>query len=113
MKRVLALVFVLMLAAGVLAAEKNYQTGKLVDADLQLYTHKAAKPRHENTLAVQVGDMVYFGQCEQKKNSDRCRPADWIVGDPIDVRFEKSFMYVKKARGGEIKTQVVKRERAH
>jgi hypothetical protein len=112
MKRTLALLSILLMTAGVVLADRTYQTGKLVDAETQLYTKKEKKLNHENTLAVQVGDLIYFGACEQKKNSDKCTPADWIVGDPIDVRFDRDFMFLKKAKGGEIKTRVVKKQRA-
>jgi hypothetical protein len=112
MKRTLALLSILMMTAGVALAEKSYQTGKLVDTESQMYTKKDKKINHENTLEVQVGDLIYFGQCEQKKNSDKCKPADWIVGDPVDVRFDKDLMFLKKAKGGEIKTHIVKKQRA-
>ncbi len=113
MKRTLALLSILLITAGVVLADRAYQTGKLVDAESQLYTKQEKKVNHENTLAVQVGDLIYFGQCEQKKHSDKCKPADWIIGDPIDVLFDKDFMYLRKAKGGEIKTRVVKKQRAN
>ena len=112
MRKTLALLAIVLFTAGVTLAAKNYQTGKLVDADSQLYTKSSSTIHHENTLAVQIGDLIYFGQCDQKKNSDHCRPADWIIGDPVQVRFEKDFMYLEKAKGGEVKTRIVKRERA-
>jgi len=116
MKRILVLLSILLVTSSVVLAEKDYQTGKLVDTGSQLYSNPNPKKdknlHHENTLAVQVGDLIYTGQCEQKKNSDKCKPADWIIGDPIDVRIDKDTMYLKKAKGGEIKTRIVKRERA-
>ena len=117
MKRTLALFSLLLITAGFALADKEYQTGKLVDTASQLYSNPNPKKdknlHHENTLSVQVGDLIYTGQCEQKKNSDKCKPADWIIGDPIQVRIDKDTMYVKKDKGGEIKTRIVKKQRAN
>ncbi|HEY2467498.1 MAG TPA: hypothetical protein VGI45_06615 [Terracidiphilus sp.] len=92
------------------AADKVYQTGKLLDVDSQPYTKEVpvnggsmSVLRHENSLAIQVGDIVYIGQCEEKRHFSSCRPGNWIVGDAINVRFEKDNMYLQKAGGGEVK----------
>lgn len=112
----------LILAAAVVcsAADKVYQTGKLVDVDSQPYTKEIPSNggsmsvlRHENDLAVQLGDVIYVGQCEEKRHFSSCRPGNWIVGDPIDVRIDKDSMYLKKADGGEVKTKIVKRARVN
>jgi hypothetical protein len=115
------IVVALMFTATVLcfAADKVYQTGKLLDVDSQLYTKEVPMNggsmgvlRHENSLAVQVGDIIYIGQCEEKRHFSSCRPGNWIIGDAINVRFENDSMYLQKPGGGEVKTKVVKRTRA-
>ncbi len=109
----------LMAALTCSASDKTYQTGKLLDVDSQPYTKEVPMNggsmsvlRHENSLAVQVGDIIYIGQCEEKRHFSSCRPGNWIVGDAINVRMDKDSMYLQKAGGGEVKTKIVKRTRA-
>jgi hypothetical protein len=107
-------------AVGCLAADRVYQTGRLLDVGSQPYTRDIpinggtmSVLRHENDLSVQVGDVIYVGQCEEKKHFSSCRPGNWIVGDAIDVRIDAGSMYLKKPDGGEVKTRIVKRMRAN
>lgn len=104
------------------AADKQYQTGKFLDVTSEGYSKLVSNPsngssvsvrRHENDLSVQIGDIVYVGQCEESKHWSSCRPGNWIVGDPIEFRIDKENMYLKKPTGGEVKTKIVKRIRAN
>ena len=109
--------FWLMLATVVpcMAADHVYQKGKYLDVDSQAYQKLVGDTsvlRHENDLSVQIDDIVYVGQCEEKRHFSSCRPGAWIVGDMIDVRIDKDSMYLKKPDGGELKTRIVKRVRA-
>jgi hypothetical protein len=118
------LVLWLMMATAVtcLAADRVYQKGKYLDVDSQAYQKIVSNPsnggsisvlRHENDLSVQIGDLIYVGQCEEKRHFSSCRPGAWIVGDMIDVRIDGGSMYIKKPDGGELKTRIVKRIRAN
>jgi hypothetical protein len=107
----------LMLATAVicLAADKVYQKGKYLDVNSQAYQKLVGDTsvmRHENDLSVQIGDLIYIGQCEEKRHFSSCRPGAWVIGDLIDVRIDKDSMYLKKPDGGELKTRIVKRVRA-
>jgi hypothetical protein len=98
------------------AADKVYQKGKYLDVDSQAYQKVVGDTsvlRHENDLSIQIDDVIYVGQCEEKRHFSSCRPGTWIVGDLIDVRIDKDHMYLKKADGGEVKTQIVKRVRVN
>jgi hypothetical protein len=112
------LILVLALATAVvgLAADKVYQKGKYLDVNSQAYQKLVGDTsvlRHENDLSVQIDDLIYIGQCEEKRHFSSCRPGTWIIGDLIDVRIEKDYMYLKKPDGGELKTRIVKRVRAN
>ena len=117
-------IFGLMLATAALcsAADKSYEKGKYLDVDSQAYQKIISNPsnggsmsvlRHENDMSIQIDDVIYVGQCEEKKHFSSCRPGTWIVGDMIDVRIDKDHMYLKKPDGGEVKTQIVKRVRVN
>jgi hypothetical protein len=99
-----------------LAADKVYQKGKYLDVDSQAYQKLAGDTsvlRHENNLSVQLDDVIYVGQCEEKRHFSSCRPGTWVIGDMIDVRIDKDYMYLKKPDGNELKTRIVKRIRAN
>ena len=104
------------------AADKGYQKGKYLDVDSQAYQKIISNPgnggpmsvlRHENDMSIQIDDVIYVGQCEEKKYFSSCRPGTWIVGDMIDVRIDKDHMYLRKPDGGEVKTLIVKRVRVN
>lgn len=117
-------VIVLMLATAAVcpAADKVYQKGKYLDVNSQAYQKIVSNPsnggsvsvlRHENDMSVQIDDVIYVGECEEKRHFSSCRPGTWIVGDMIDVRIDKDNMYLRKPDGGEVKTQIVKRVRVN
>ena len=115
-KLVFGLLAILSLASASLVAEKVYQKGKYLDVDSQAYQKLVGSTsvlRHENDLSVQIADIIYVGQCEEKKHFSSCRPGTWIIGDIIDVRIDKDSMYLRKPDGGEVKTRIVKRVRAN
>lgn len=104
------------------AADKSYQKGKYLDVNSQAYQKIISDPsnggsmsvlRHENDMSIQIGGVIYVGQCEEKKHFSSCKPGTWIVGDMIDVRIDKDNMYLRKPDGGEVKTQIVKRVRVN
>ena len=122
MRRLIFALSMLATASVGLAADKVYQKGKYLDVNSQEYQKIISNPsnggsmsvlRHENDMSIQIDDLIYVGQCEEKKHFSDCRPGTWIVGDMIDVRIDKNSMYLRKPDGGEVKTQIVKRIRAN
>lgn len=120
--RKFALWLMLTTAVTCLAADKVYQKGKYLDVNSQAYQRVVSNPssgssisvlRHENDLSVQIEDLIYVGQCEEKAHFSSCRPGTWIIGDMIDVRIDKDNMYLRRPDGGEVKTRIVKRVRVN
>ena len=113
--RRLILVLALVAAAGsAFAADKVYQKGKYLDVNSEAYQKLVGDTsvlRHENDLSIQLDGIVYVGQCEEKRHFSSCRPGAWVIGDMIDVRIDKDYMYLRKSDGGELKTRIVKRVR--
>jgi hypothetical protein len=115
MRRLILALTLLATAALGLAADKVYQKGKYLDVDSQAYQKLVGDNsvlRHENDLSLQIDDIIYVGQCEEKRYFSSCRPGTWVIGDMIDVRIDKDYMYLRKPDGGELKTRIVKRVRA-
>jgi hypothetical protein len=113
--RKLILGLTLLTAVSCSAADKEYQKSRYLDVSSQAYQKiigNSSVLRHENDMSVHIGDLIYVGQCEEKRHFSSCRPGTWIIGDMIDVRIEKDHMYLRKPDGGEVKTIIVKRVRA-
>jgi len=60
-------------------------------------------------ITVQDGDMVYVGEYTPAFFG---KPGDWVIGDPISVRFDKNNMILQKPNGKELKSKIRKRIRA-
>ena len=116
--RTLAFALLIVLAPSCFAAAKYYQAAKFVGADTQAYTKivplnsygmTVSKHRHEDELSFQLGDVIYVGRCDERDS--KCRPANWIVGDVVQIRLDKGHLYVQLSGGKELKTEVIERRR--
>jgi hypothetical protein len=116
----------LLLALPALAKEstpKEYQQGKLLNieekdtvqstyvtqkqGDRTVSTPVEDKQKHY-FISVQAGDMVYVGEYTPAFFG---KPGDWVIGDPIQVRFDGNKMILQKPNGKELKTKIQKRIR--
>jgi hypothetical protein len=92
---------------------RAYTTGRLLDLTVQpvdrgtaIIGNMAAPIRGLSyTFRIQVGDLVYFAQYAAGALSDR---PNWIVNDPIDLRFEKDKMFLKRPDGKEVEVWLAK-----
>lgn len=113
MKRLrLFAVHVLVLSALSLQAgqKPDYQTGKLVDLRRYSTGSGAARAQGSFCLAVEVGDMSYLVEHEPYWRGSY-EPTDLVVGDSIEVKITGNHMYIKKPKGGDMKTSITRRER--
>lgn len=128
MIRRLSLIALLLLLAAPAAAKnqapKEYQQGKLLnieEKDTVQTTYVTQKQGNETVtrpvedkqkhyfITVQVADMVYVGEYTPAFFG---KPGDWIIGDPIQVRFDGNKMILQKPNGKELKSKIQKRIRA-
>jgi hypothetical protein len=105
---VLSLVF----AVNVLHAGETvrYETGKLIDLRREDTGAGAARAQGSFCLAIEVGDMTYLVRHEAAWRWSY-EPTDFIVGDPVEVKIKGNDMYLKKAKSGDLKTYITRRER--
>lgn len=61
-------------------------------------------------ISVQVGDLIYVGRYAPAFSFSKV--PGWIIGDPIQVRFNKNKMILQRPGGKELKTSIEKRYRA-
>lgn len=103
----------------------SYEQGKLLDiqekkdkttsytttkkSDGSTVTTPTTTEEKHYFITVQAGDLVYVGEYTPMFFG---KPGDWIVGDPIEVRFDNSHMILRKPNGKELKAKIKKRIRA-
>jgi hypothetical protein len=61
---------------------------------------------------VQIGDIVYFGRGEKLPKHPEDRGHGLIVGDPVQAAIEGGDLIIQRPDGKEVKTKVIKRQRA-
>jgi hypothetical protein len=117
----------LLLALHALAKDstpKEYQQGKLLNIEEKdtvqtTYVSQRQGNRTVTTpvedkqkhyfITVQAGDMLYVGEYTPAFFG---KPGDWVIGDPIQVRFDGNKMILQKPNGKELKAKIRKRIRA-
>jgi len=82
--------------------EQNYKIGKSTVS----MPSRSMKIYH---VIVQVDDLIYIGAI--RVGWARTYNPEWIIGDPVQVRFKKNRMYLKKSNEKEAKFKVVKKVR--
>jgi hypothetical protein len=93
------------------ATEKSdYQTGKLTDLRRSDTGSGAARAQGSFCLAIEVGDMTYLAQQESTWRWSYA-PTDLVVGDQVEVKIKGNDMFLKKSKGGDLKTHITRRER--
>ncbi len=92
------------------AETSGYQTGKLVDLRRYSTGSGAARAQGSFCLAVQVGDIAYLAR-HQAYWRWSYEPTDLVVGDLVEVRIKGNEMYVRRLKGGDLKTAITRRER--
>ena len=85
---------------------RTYKIGDHYYSHMDPYTVR----RQEYFLHVKLKGIVYVARYTSSLFKSY-RPADLIVGDPIEVRFKKKKMYIKRPDGKEMKSKIVKRVR--
>ena len=102
---ILLLVVVSLSFSLVCAAQRTYQTGKLLSVQspeipfsVPLTSGQTlALPLHLTyQFEVQQADIVYIGYCEKRDYK-----AEWRVGDDVQFRLKKNKVYLKRPNGKE------------
>jgi hypothetical protein len=117
-KRVLFLVLVLALSRLGDAKQRIYEKGILINISPKHIESPAPLPSGAlfpppqiligYLIEIQAGDFIYF------VNAAMCCPLmsqhklEWTVSDPIEFRFDKDKMFVKRPNGKELTARLVK-----
>ncbi len=88
----------------------SYQAGKLVDLRREDTGAGAARAQGAFCLAVEVDNITFLVRYEATWRWNY-EPTDFIVGDPVEAKISGNEMYLKKPKGGDLKTHITRRER--
>jgi len=108
--KLLALAFVF--AALIFAAsDLTFQTGKLINVSDDEKFIEGTSLRTA-IFTVQIGDLVYTARGGRMHRHSGDVAKGLIVGDPVQVAIEGESPIMLKPDGKELKTKIIKRERA-
>jgi len=96
--------------AGHAAEKSGYQTGKLTDLRREGTGAGAARAQGSFCLAVELSDVTYLVRHEATWRWSY-EPTDLVVGDPVEMKIKGNDLYLKKPKGGDLKTYIIRRER--
>jgi hypothetical protein len=102
---------------GFYAAEKLYQTGKIVDIQQKKTTRvlyyqvdtPVTKDEPYYEVSVQVKDTIYIGDYSPRHSADTL-PEEWNVPQAeVRLRLEKHYMFLLRPAGAELQFVIAKR----
>jgi hypothetical protein len=116
MKYCLALLLAAAAIPGLHAAEKLYQTGKIVDiqrkANTRILYYQVDTPITRDEpyyeVSVQVGDRVYVGDYSPRHSAETL-PEEWNAPQAeVRLRLEKHYMFLMRPAGTELQFVIAK-----
>ncbi|HWY56280.1 MAG TPA: hypothetical protein VNZ03_17575 [Terriglobales bacterium] len=117
MKYCLALLLAAIAISSLSAAEKLYQTGKIVDLRQKtksrvLYYQvdtPVTKDEPDYEVSVQIKDTIYVGEYAPRHSGDTL-PEEWNVPDAeVRLRLDKHYMFLTRPAGTELQFVITKR----
>src|SRR5271167_3942282 len=110
--RVVATICILLATLSLSArAHDPFQNGKLLDVGSDERFVEGTSFKYA-IYQVQVGDIVYFGRGERLHKHSGDPGHGLIVGDPVQVAIDGENLILQRPDGKEIKTKIIKRQRA-
>jgi hypothetical protein len=100
-----------LVAVVALAANKSeYQKGVLIDLRRTETDAGALRAQGSFCVAVRIDDISYLSRYEAAFRWSYA-PTDFVVGDPVDVKVKGNHLYIRRAKGGDLKTDITRRQR--
>jgi hypothetical protein len=111
-KILLVVALALMLATTVLgAAKRDFQTGKLVSITADEILVDGTSYRRA-IFTVRVGDLVITSRGDRIRRRSGDLGQGLIIGDAVQLAVDGGDLIILKPDGKELKTKIIKRERA-
>lgn len=97
------------------AQEIYLQSGRIPGRDVENWTQaereifeQAATQKRHSAIVLKVNGVQYVGEY-LPESSDGYVPGEFGIGSPVTVRFEGDKMFVKRANGKDLETQIVQK----
>jgi hypothetical protein len=90
---------------------REFQTGKLLDVSSDERLVEGTSFNYA-IYQVQIGNVVYFGRGERLRRHSGDPGHGLIVGDPVQAAIDGDNLILQRPDGKEIKTKIIKRQRA-
>jgi hypothetical protein len=111
-----ASLLILLLQVNLTAAEKQYESGQIVDVQQKINTRilyyiadtPVTKDEPYFEISVQSKSMQYLGKYIPR-HADETLPVEWQAGAAVDMRTDAHHLYLRKYSGVEIEFALVKR----
>jgi len=106
-----ALCFLAIAGIPSIAAKHDFQTGKLINVTADETLVKGTTHR-QAIFTVQIGDLIVTARGENIGRKSGDIGHGLIVGDEVRAMIDRGNMIILKPDGKELKTKIIKRERA-
>lgn len=93
------------------AVKRDYQTGKLLSVTTDERLVEGTSQRWA-IFTVQIGDLVYTARGERVRRGTTDFAQGLIIGDAVQVTVDGEDLILLKPDGKELKSKILKRERA-
>ena len=90
---------------------KEFQSGKLLNITSDEQEKKGTTYGYV-IYQVQIGDIVYFGRGQKLPKKPGDEGKGLIIGDPVQAAVDGDDLFIQRPNGKEIKTKIIKRQRA-
>jgi hypothetical protein len=107
----LAFLFALCIVQSAFGATHNFQQGKLLDVTTDERLDEGTSFRRA-IFTVQIGDIIYTLKGERVSPHKKDYSEGLIIGDSIQASVEGDDVILLKPNGKDLKTSILKRERA-
>ena len=91
--------------------QHEFRAGKLLDVSSDDRVVEGNSIKYA-IYEVQVGDIIYFGRGERMRRHSGDPGHGLIVGDPVQAAVEGDNLILQRPDGKDIKTKIVRRQRA-
>lgn len=78
-----------------------------IQAEQEILREASERSSRRTAIVVKVEGVRYVGEYSIE-SAEGYTPGEFAAGDPVPVRFQGEYMYVKRPNGRELKTTLVK-----
>lgn len=109
-RAVLSIALTMMLVPAIVAAKREFQTGKLIDITADETLVKGTTQRWA-VFTVQIGDVLYTARGDRLGRNAGDPGKGLIVSDAVQVAVDRDHLIIRNPNGKEMKLKITRRAR--